>query len=164
MHPADLLLFTDDVGVVVRIGSVGVRPDREHVFARGVGDGVDLTCVPESISIQVNEDFPVGQAHFVVFGARRVVGTVGVALAIAVDIVELSPADLARNDGRRCQLDRRGTAATNVHCGLQGATCPRVGAIGHAFALVGHITGGGNQQTVLDFGTARGGVGAGVDK
>ena len=112
----------------------------------------------------VNVDFPVGEADFVIGCAQLVVDAIGIANAVAVHIAVFHAADLAHDDGRRCQLDRRGTAASNVHCGLQGATCPRVGAIGNAFALVGHITGGGNQQTVLDFGTARGGVGAGVDK
>ena len=162
--PARLLNFTNDVGVVVDVGPVGVRDHRQDILAVGVGQGEVFTFVPQAIVVLVQEYFPVGQAHFVVCRAQRVVRAVGVAHAVAIHIAELRAADFAHDDGRGGQLDGGGATATNVHGGLQGAAGPGVGAIGHALALVGHIARRGNQQAVLDFGTARSGSGPGVSE
>ena len=162
MHPAGLLHFAHDERVVVRVRAVGVGCDRQDVAARGIGDGVGLALVPEAIAVEVDEDLPVGQAHFVVGRAQRVVCAIGVAHAIAVKIAELRAADLAHDDGRGCQLNGGGAAAANVHGGLQRTAGPGIGTICHAVALVGHIAWCSDQQTVLDFGTTRGGGGAGV--
>ena len=120
--------------------------------------------VPLTIVVLVQKYLPVGQADFIVCIAQHVIDAVGIAGAVAVHVTEFHATDLAHDDGRGRQLNGCGATAADVYRGLQGAACPGVGAIGQAFALVGYIAGGGNQQAILDFGTARCGVGARVDK
>ena len=164
LHPAGLLHFAHDVGVVVRVGTVGVGNHRQRIQAVGIRQGECLAFIPGTIVVTVQEDFPVGQADLVIGRACHIVDPIGIAQAVAVHVAELHATDLAHDDGRRGQLDRGGATAIDVHRGLQRAPRPGVGASRHAFALVGHIARGRDHEAVLDFGAAGRGGGTGVDE
>ena len=118
-HPAVLLYFTHDVRIVVRVGPICIRNHRECVLPVGIGHGKFFASVPDAVSIFVQENFPVGQAHFVICRTLDVVSAIGIAQAVAIHVTEFHATDLAHDDGRRGQLDRCGTAAIDVHRGLQ---------------------------------------------
>ena len=101
----------------------------------------------------VNKNCPIGQTNFVVTCAQDIVCTIGIPNAVAVDVTELCAADFADDDCRRSQLNRSGSAAIDVYCGLQRSTGPCIRTIGQSLALIGHIAGCCDHQTVLDFST-----------
>ena len=118
LYPASLLHFANGVGVVVGVCAVRVWDHRQGVLAIFTGQCELFVRIPNAILVLVNVDFPVGQADFVVGCAELVVDAIGIANAVAVHIAVFHAADFTHDDGRRCQLDRGGTATTNVHCRL----------------------------------------------
>ena len=157
-----MLDFAHEIGVVVQVCWVGIGCDGKAVSALGIGDGRALAGIEQAIGILVQEQGPACHADFVVGSAHHVVGTVDVAQAVAVHVVEFHAADFAIDDGRGHELDRGGPFASDIDGGLQGTTGPSGSTQGFPFALIRHSTGRGDHQTILDFGTTALCGGAGV--